>query len=168
MASYLLVIGDREALGWIVSSGRMAFRSPGRSEVRALKAGDELFVYTTRDAFKNPNRDRGRVIGTARVDSAVARLKHSVSFGGREYSIGCKLEVGPLARFGEGVELAPLVGEMDTFAGAGNAWWIWLRRPLVRLTGRDANHLHRELDKVIKDATLNDEAVAEYTRWFTA
>jgi hypothetical protein len=167
VASYLLVIGDREALGWIVSSGRMAFRSARRSEVRALKAGDELFLYTTRDAFKNPTRDRGRIIGTARVDSEVAQLKHSVSFGGREYPVGCKLVVGPLARFGSGVELAPLVRKLETFAGAGDAWWIWLRRPLLRLTGRDAYHLHRELDKVVKDAKLNDDAVAEYTRWFT-
>jgi hypothetical protein len=144
----------------------MAFPTARRSEVRSLERGDELFIYTTRGAFKNPARDRGRVIGTARVDSEVAELEHSVSFGGRDYPVGCKLELGPLARFGGGVELAPLVPELDAFAGAGNAWSIRLRRPLLRLKERDAKRLRRELDKVITDTKLNVAGVQEYARWF--
>jgi hypothetical protein len=166
MASYLLIIADREALGWIVSARRMAFRNAARSEVRSLKNGDELFLYTTRRAFKNPSRDRGRIIGTAYVKSEVVRLRHPVSFGGREYPVGCTLGVGPLARFGSGVELPPLVPELEAFAGAGDMWSVWLRRPLVRLTERDAERLHRELDKVIKDDKLTVDAVAQYSRWF--
>ena len=68
-ASYLLIIGDREALGWVVSSGQMAFPSVRRSEVRSLGVGDELFLYPTRGASKNSTRNRGRIIGTAHVDS---------------------------------------------------------------------------------------------------
>jgi hypothetical protein len=166
VASYLLVIGDREALGWIVTASRMAFPDARRSEVRSLKVGDELFIYTTRMAFRNPGRDRGRVIGTARVDSKVAELKRSVSFGGREYPVGCNLDVGPLARFGHGVELAPLVPKLEAFAGAGKAWPYRLRRPLVRLTEHDANRLHQELGKVVEDGELNVDVVAEYARWF--
>jgi len=67
MASFLLVIGDRDALGWILAEQRMAFPTAQRAEVRALRIEDELFLYTTRGAFKNPTRDRGRVIGAARV-----------------------------------------------------------------------------------------------------
>jgi hypothetical protein len=166
VASYLLIIGDREALGWIVSSSQMAFPSVSRSEVRSLELGDELFLYTTRGAFKSPTHDRGRVIGTARVESEVAQLKHSVSFGGRNYPVGCKLKLGPLARFRGGVELAPLVPELDAFAGAGDAWPIRLRRPLLRLSERDAKRLRRELGKVVTDAKLNVAAVKEYARWF--
>jgi hypothetical protein len=161
----LLVIGDGEALCWIVSSSRMAFPSGRRSEVRSLKQGDELFIYTTRAAFRNPRRDRGRVIGTARVDSEVAKLEHPVSFGGREFPVGCKLELGPLAGFGSGVQLAPLVPKLEAFAGVGDAWAILLRRPLVRLTERDVNRLHRELDKVVRDVKLNVDAAADYARW---
>jgi hypothetical protein len=167
VTSYLLVIGDREALGWILSASRTAFPSAGRSEVRSLKDGDELFLYTTRGAFKNPTRDRGRVIGTARVDSKVAQLEHPVCFGDREFPVGCELKIGPLARFGQGVELAPLVPRLETFANAGQAWSIRLRRPLVRLTQGDATRLHRELVKAIRRGNSNVDAVADYSQWFS-
>jgi hypothetical protein len=67
---------------------------------------------------------------------------------------------------GSGVELAPLVLELDAFVDAGGGWPIRLRRPLVRLTERDADRLHRELGKVVMDAKSNVDAVAEYARWF--
>jgi hypothetical protein len=167
MASYLLVIGDREALGWILSASRTAFPSARRPEVRSLKEGDELFLYTTRSAFKNPTRDRGRVIGTARVDSNVAQLQQPVCFGDREFLVGCDLKIGPLRRFGEGVELAPLVSRLETFADSGQAWSIRLRRPLVRLTQRDATCLHQELVKAVRHGNSNVDAVAEYSQWFS-
>ncbi len=85
MTSYLLVIGDREALGWILTTGRMAFPSAGRAEVAALKPGDELFLYTTRGCFKNPTRDRGRIIATARVTSPVEHLDKPVHFADRDF-----------------------------------------------------------------------------------
>ena len=166
MTSYLLVISDREALGWILTASRMAFPNARRSEVRALEEGDELFLYTTRSAFKSPTRDRGRVIGTARVASEVAQLSNSVSFGGREYSVGCDLQVGSLAPFRSGVELAPLVRRLQAFEGAGSAWPFRLRRPLVRLTDRDAKRLHRALDEVIGPDEAKVDTVAEYSRWF--
>jgi hypothetical protein len=167
VTSYLLVIGDREALGWILSAGRTAFPSPRRSEVRSLNKGDELFLYTTRNAFKNPIRDRGRVIGTARVDSKVAQLERPIRFGDREFPIGCDLEIGPLARLGKGVELAPLVPRLEAFAEAGQAWSIRLRKPLVRLSKGDATLLRRELVKAVKRGNSNVDAAAEYSQWFS-
>ena len=119
MASYLLIIGDREAVGWILSTGRMAFPSDSRHEVRSLAQGDELFLYTTRGAFKSPTRHRGRIIGTARVASSITRLKQPQCFGERQYPIGCQIEVGPIIPFGHGVEIAPLVPRLQTFDGLG-------------------------------------------------
>lgn len=120
MAGYLLIVADREALGWILTAKRMAFPSAGRREVRSLGVGDELFIYTTRGAFKNPTRDRGRIIGSARVASHVRKLRTTIRFGSREYPIGCNLQIGALAPFGQGVELAPLVEQLDAFHGAGD------------------------------------------------
>lgn len=167
MTSYLLVIGDREALGWILTASRTAFPSPSRSEVRSLQKGDELFLYTTRGAFKNPTRDRGRIIGTARVDSEVKRLERSVSFGDRDFPVGCELEIGPLVRLGEGVELGPLVPRLESFAGPGHGWSFRLRRPLVRLTDSDATLLHRELVKMKRRDNSDVDAAAEYARWYS-
>ncbi|NNU27317.1 hypothetical protein [Isoptericola sediminis] len=161
MTSYLLVVGDRVALGWILTEHRTAFPSRGRSEVAALEPGDELFVYTTRGCFKNPTRDRGRIVGTARVAGPVERLEEPVTFGDRTFPFGCPLDVGPLAPFGDGIELAPLVDRLAAFDGAGSAWSIRLRRPLVRLSDDDAVQLR---SKIARRVGPGNEA--PYTRWW--
>ena len=68
---YLLVIGDRAALAWVLAEQRMAFPALRRSQAMALEIGDELLVYTTRGCFRNPGRDRGRVMGLAKVTTHV-------------------------------------------------------------------------------------------------
>ena len=166
MTSYLLVVGDREALGWILTESRTAFPSPGRSEVSALSPGDDLFLYTTRGAFRNPTRDRGRVIATAQVAGPVVCLDVPVRFGEREFPVGCALSIEHLAPFGKGVELAPLVGELDAFQSAGSAWSIVLRRPLVRLTGGDSGVLNAALAEVGATAPTANLSAA-YTCWYT-
>jgi hypothetical protein len=166
MTSYLMVIGDREALGWILTASRMAFPSESRPEVRCLAEGDELLIYTTRSAFKNPGRDRGRIIGTARVASEVVRLENPVVFDDREYPIGCDLKIGPLVPFGHGVELAPLIPQLQAFDGAGSAWSMRLRRPLLALTEHDTILLHRALDGVRRADGTTFDTMAGYTRWF--
>ncbi|MEL7974358.1 hypothetical protein AAG589_00720 [Isoptericola sp. F-RaC21] len=164
MPSYLLVIGDREALGWILSAERMAFPTASRREVAALDVGDHLFLYTTRGAYKNPTRDRGRVIGAATVRTQVERLAEPVRFGDREFPVGCELSFGPLAPWGAGVELHSLVPRLESFLGVEAAWSTRLRRPLVHLPERDAELLWKELTPHVSTSTDLDP----YTRWYRA
>lgn len=164
MASHLLVIGDREALGWVLTAEQMAFPSAARHEVAALDVGDELLLYTTRGAYKNPTRDRGRVIGTATVRSPVARLTEPVRFGDREFPVGCDLDLGPLAPWGEGVELHPLLPRLESFAGVGSVWSTRLRRPLLYLPEPDARLLRSELGPLVSSTT----DFGAYTRWYRA
>jgi hypothetical protein len=166
VTSFLMVIGDREALGWILTASRMAFRSAGRREVRSLEIGDELLIYTTRSAFRNPTRDRGRVIGTAHAASKVAPLDNPVRFDGRDYPVGCDLEIGQLAPFGHGVELAPLIPRLQTFNRANDAWSILLRRPLLRLTAHDSKLLVRKLDSILTFDDVCLDTKSPYARWF--
>lgn len=63
--SYLVILGDREAIGWVLREQRMAFPATPRAEVAALASGDRLYLYATRGAWRNPTRDRGRIIATA-------------------------------------------------------------------------------------------------------
>jgi hypothetical protein len=142
--SYLLILGDRQAIAWVLREQRMAFPATSRAEVNRLAVGDELLIYTTRGAYRNPTRDRGRVIGTATVTSAVERLDDPVEFGGRTFSRGCDLLVESLAPWGEGVELQPLVERLDSFP-VPKAWSIRLRRPLLRLPAQDAVLLRSRL-----------------------
>jgi hypothetical protein len=139
-AAYLLILGERRAIAWVLRERRMAFPRTARAEVNALAVGDELFIYTTRGAFGNPTRDRGRVVGLARVASAVVELDEPVEIGGREFPRGCDITVESLAAWGHGVDLGALVERMDAFPNPG-AWSIYLRRPLLRLPSRDAEFL---------------------------
>ncbi|MDV6012288.1 hypothetical protein [Haloechinothrix sp. LS1_15] len=164
MAHYLLVIGDREALGWVLTEQRMAFPDMRRAEVRALTPGDTLFLYTTRGCFKNPTRDRGRIIAAGTARSAVAELDEPVEFGGKRFTVGCDVEFATATTWPEGVELGPLVGELASFTGMEDSWSIRLRKPLVAVTERDASYLRDQLER----HTLHPlaEVLDDYARWW--
>jgi hypothetical protein len=156
--SYLLVLGEREAIRWVLRSQRMAFPSYRRSVAALLREGDELLLYVTRNAFHNPTRDRGQVVGMAWVMSRVAPLEEPVSFLGRDYPIGCHLKLEILAPRGQGVDIAPLVDELLVFDGR-SSWAAALRTPLVRLPTEDADFLHERLrGRVVKP----EDAIPSY------
>lgn len=144
--SYLLILGDREAIAWVLREQRMAFPATSRAEVDRLAIGDELLIYTTRGAFRNPTRDRGRVIGTATVASSIEPLDTPVEFGGRVFPRGCAITVESLTPWGEGVELRPLVDRLHAFPNP-RAWSIRLRRPLLQLPSGDASLIRRSLQE---------------------
>lgn len=148
--SYLLVIGEREALAWVLRESRMAFPPTRRAEVDRLSPGDELLIFTTRGCWHNPTRDRGRVIGRATVTSPVVVYDQAVEIAGREFTRGCGIEVHGLAPVGDGVELAPLVPRLEAFP-SGNGWGIRLRRPLLELPAADAELLRNHLAALARD-----------------
>jgi hypothetical protein len=163
VAHYLLVIGDREALGWLLSEQRMAFRSLTR-EVRALAPGDHLLLYTTRGCFGNPGRDRGRVIASGLAASAATRLEQVVQVAGRSFSFGCRVEFTTATAWPKGVELAPLVSRLELFSGASEHWSARMRRPLVSFPTRDARKLDQLLTKLSPQPL--DDVIGFYTQWW--
>ena len=149
--SFLLVVSDREALGWILSEQRTAF-PPTRSRLsRELERGHRLVLYTTRGCFRNPTMHRGRVIGTAVVLTPVRDLDPPVVFGVRVFTAGCDLVIERLAPWGEGPELAPLVPRLRTIPAA---WGVHLRRALVPLDDHD----YLLLDRVLRRVAVDREA----------
>lgn len=142
--SYLLIIGEREALAWVLRESRMAFPPTRRAEVDRLAGGDELYIFTTRGCWHNPSRDRGRVIGHAVVTSPVVAYDRPVEIAGREFTRGCGIEIRSLAPVREGVELAPLVPRLAAFP-EGNGWGVRLRRPLLELPATDAALIRDQL-----------------------
>ncbi len=143
----MLVIGDREALAWILSTQRMAFPGHRARSVAVLRPGDNLLLYTTRGCFRNPSRDRGRVMGHATVTSAVSPLDVPVKFVDRTFPVGCALSIESLAQYGTGVDLADQVSRMHAFPNP-MTWSVYLRRPVVPLDGHDYALLHRALRKI--------------------
>lgn len=157
-STYLLVIGDREALAWIIGEQRMAFPENRARSVAALRPGDNLLLYTTRGCFRSPTIDRGRVIGHASVTSPVVPLDEVVKFGDRTFPVGCTLSIDSLAPFRAGVDMVGQVERMHTFAHP-TAWGVYLRRPLVPLDGHDYKLL---LDALQPVAVEPKYAIPEY------
>lgn len=135
-STYLLVLGEREAIRWVVTSGRMAFPATPRREVADLREGDRLLLVSTRGAFHNPTRDRTRVIGAATVVTTVEPFDDPVALAGRVFASGCSIKLESLAPYLDGVELAPLVERLDAFRGHSE-WGMMLRRPLVFVSNAD-------------------------------
>lgn len=142
--SYLLILGERDAIAWVLREERMAFPATPRAEVAALAVGDRLFLYATRGAWHNPTRDRGRVIGLATVRSAVRVLEQPVEIAGRAFVSGCGLSIDGVVPYPGGVELQPLVGRLAAFPKP-EAWSIYLRRALLTLPPADAQLLETKL-----------------------
>jgi hypothetical protein len=128
----------------------MAFPAMPRSEVRALAPGDRLYLYATRGAWGNPTRDRGRVIACAAAQSPVHALDTPIDIAGRSFASSCELAVTDVVPYPGGVELQPLVSRMAAFPKP-EAWSVYLRRPLARLTADDATLLDKELSGILRD-----------------
>jgi hypothetical protein len=146
--SYLLVLADRDAIAWVLREQRMAFPATPRAEVSALAVNDRLFLYTTRGAWNNPSRHRGRVIGTARVQTAVQTLDRPVQIGGRNFWSECELAIDGVAPYPGGIELQPLASQLDAFPKP-DAWSVYLRRPLLALSDADAALLDAQLNPLL-------------------
>jgi hypothetical protein len=146
MAAYLLPIADRAPLGWIVRSQQTAFAEHRARDAARLQEGDRLFLYTTRGCFRNPTRDRGRVIGVASVVAPAREERPAVEFGGVEYPHAVDLRIEKLAPLREGVELAPLVPRLRETFPDPRTWSVRMRRALVPLAEDDAALLEREVD----------------------
>ena len=151
--SYLLVLGEREAVGWVLRESRMAFPSTPRAEVDRLTPGDKLLIYTTRGCWHNPTRDCGRIVGWARVASPVVAYDKPVTIAGRDFTRSCDLTVRRLTPLGQGVELAPLIPQLEAFPNK-KAWSVWLRRPLLELPPGDAALLRRGLEPIACDVKV--------------
>lgn len=142
--SYLVVLGDREAIRWVLCERRMAFPATPRAEVYALAPGDWLYLYATRGAWRNPTRDRGRIIGLARAAGAAKRFETPVEVAGRSFFSGCDLAYEGVVPYPGGVELQPLVSRLTAFPKP-HAWSVYLRRPLLSLSKLDAALLKARL-----------------------
>lgn len=146
---FLLVIGDREPLIWILNEQRMAFSSRRLRSARTLAKGDRLFLYTTRGCFHHPHQDRGVVIGEATVSSEVELLSPPVRFGWRSFPIGCHIEISGITDPEMSVEMSGLVDELQLFPNKAN-WAGQLRRVIAPLNQHDAKIIHSRLSPNLK------------------
>lgn len=147
--AHLVVIGDREALVWVLENEQVAFPDPRyRNLFPALELGDVLYLYTTRGCFKNPTRDRGRVIGSATVSAAMARSSHPLHVRDRELPLQAPIDINVLASVDDGIDLAHEIPHMTSFPKP-DTWSVYLRRSLFPITETDA----RRFDQLLASFT---------------
>lgn len=147
MATSLLVISDREPLAWLLRTASFAIPASRARSAPAL--GDTLMLYTTRGCFRNPTRDRGLVIGVARVTSEPRALLEPVTFGDREFRIGLSLDLIGVCSVHEGVELGGLRSELELLPAEG-PWSYRMRRSVIALSDRDATLIHERLEPLLR------------------
>jgi hypothetical protein len=147
--TYLVVLSEREAISWLLREERLSFPATPRAEVAALAQGDELLLYATRGAWHNSTRDRGRVIGQARVTGPVRPLDEALELAGRRYHSQCRVRVTGLVPYPGGVEIAPLVPRLTAFPRP-DSWSIYLRRALLWLPPADVALLGAELRPLLQ------------------
>jgi hypothetical protein len=145
LSTYLLVLGEREAIWWVLTESRMAFQAHRAAQAaRQLEPGVQLLLYVTRGAFHNPTRDRGQVIGEAIVASPLTSLDDALSMAGRKFTVACDLDIRAIAPRSEGVDLAALVDQLESFP-VKHAWSARMRQPLVAFTDSDSQEVRRRL-----------------------
>ncbi|MGH9304663.1 MAG: hypothetical protein ACRDZ5_09660 [Acidimicrobiales bacterium] len=165
-SDFLLIIGDREPLAWILTERKMAFPSHRSRDAGQLAKGDRLFLYTTRGCFHSPGRDRGRIIGEATVTSEIATLKEPVEFGEQSFPTGCSLDITGLVPRDEGPEMIELVDELHLFPSSNlKSWGVRLRRVLAPLDQHDARVLHTKLARVMRPLADARTAYLDKTRY---
>jgi hypothetical protein len=158
MSAYLLVLGHRDGLRWVLDHDAMAFAEHRAGLARRVCLGDELFLYTTRGCFLNPTRGRSRVIGKARA-TAVATSGDPIEVADQAFGTFLNIGIETLAPFPCGVDFAEIVTELRAFPPSG-AWAARLRAPLVALEREDATLL----DGLLTGGSV-DEAKESYRRW---
>lgn len=142
---HIAVLGDRKALAWVLESQRIAFPEPRYHHLfPSFTTGDVLYLYTTRGCFKNPTRDKGRIIGIATVAGDLARNPHPVAFGGRDLPYEAPLRVESLTKAGEGVDLSEHAADLSCFPKP-DRWSVYLRRSVLAVSEKDAKLLDRLL-----------------------
>jgi hypothetical protein len=156
--SYLLILGHRAGLAWVLGNSRMAFTDARAREGERLDVGDRLFIYTSRGCFGNPTRDRGRIIGEAEVVRPLRRRRQPVAIADQEFTHDCQIDLKSLAPFREGVVIADLVDQLDVFPDP-RIWSFRLRRPLLALPKPDVALIACELRRV---ALPVEETLGEY------
>ena len=147
---FLVPIADREPLAWIVQERRTAFAAHRAREAAGLEPGDVLFLYTTRGCFRNPTRDRGRVISLAVVRKTIHTPDRIPKFRGHAYPHVVELEIASLAPLRDGVELAPLIPKLQRTFPDPRSWSIRMHRALVPLDPQDAELIAKELVPVVR------------------
>jgi len=141
----MFVIGEAEALDWVLTEERMAFRAHVKTV--ELAVGDRVAIYASRGTWHNPTRDRAQLAAIGSISRSVAEKE--IAVGSETMPAWCELSFSMKLPSRDGVEFAPLVPRLS-FITKKESWGTALRRTIVRLPERDLAVLEKALAAEIK------------------
>lgn len=99
-----------------------------------MRGGDDVAIYLTRGAFRNPTRDYSRIVALGTVGSDPEAAE--VAIAGELYSYRCNLQVVTQMEIRKGLPFGPLVEALD-FVRNKRAWAAYMRRTVVSVLPSD-------------------------------
>jgi hypothetical protein len=156
--AWFIVLSDRAAVGWVVSSGKMGFVASRKREVSRLREGDTAFLYATKGTLGS----EGMLFAEVRATSSVRVVPEPYKVASRDVELETDLSVVGLAELGTGLPIVSLVSELKLFAPykQPSSWRGLLQRPLVSLYGDDEDIVRRALAPLLREPTA--DAVGSY------
>jgi hypothetical protein len=149
MSAWLIAFSEIEGLRWVLKHDRMIFSEGAARRAGDIQVGDKFVLYVTRGAFHSPTRDRSQLAGLAVVKTPVRRLGKAVTLAGREFVVGCGIELKSCFPERGGVPFGPLIQRMD-FIRRKDAWGHYLRPGLVALSSKDFDVLHGVISREVR------------------
>ncbi len=144
MSSWLFVLGQRDALAWVLEHKQMAFRDHIRAD--KLAKGDRFAIYVTRGAMGNPTRDESQIVATGTLTTELVR--EPIEIAGEEYGrhLKFRFDVGP-KNPREGLAFVPLVPKL-TWISKKDHWMAYIRKALVPIPDEDFATIEAALKKL--------------------
>ncbi len=134
MPAWLIVIGYRAALEWVLDNGRMAFRETVATDT--IAQGDLFAIYATQRALADWKRvpQESRIVALGTIGSKVSADLRTVADMPLHKS--CDLRIKYRLPLDEGILFRPLIPQLS-FIKSKETWAGYLHRTLVPLPDRD-------------------------------
>lgn len=134
------MIGEAEALEWVLREKKMAFRSHVRTS--ELAVGDRVAIYASRGCWHNPTRDRAQLAAVGVIRTSISQ--GSIDVGPETMPAWCDLSLTACLPSRQGLEFAPLTPRLS-FINNKQAWGASLRRTIVRVPEKDLDLMEKAL-----------------------
>lgn len=135
--TWIVVVGERTALDWVLRTQQVAFRSRSASlALGRLRQGDQIAVYATRGVFHNPTRDQSEFLATAVATSDAKHLNRPRVVAGREFTVQATIRFDAILRPRSGVAAGDVAPNLS-FVRKKPQWGQYFRHGLIDVPPKD-------------------------------
>ena len=148
MANWLFVLNNSDALDWVTTSKRMAFRKI-KQPVPSIERGDGFVIYASTRALvsamgshKKALEFGPRIVAFGTISSTLDYEDKPLQIGGRTFHASCRLQFEAQLDLVHSVSFKKLVPRLN-FIFNKDKWQYYVWRTLIPLSNRDYGLLTR-------------------------